>query len=234
MPTTAAEFVRREIASGRLTHDEISLFVRYFQDAQGIEPVDGKPGPVTQDALASFYDVPVTEKHLPSPFGFGLVAPMPVLPDGRRPVITSGFRPRERPDHVGVDIFYPWRPGDKPDFVADKGAAGSPGKPRWGVPYGIHAIAAGDGVVSAAGDSRSGKMLWIDHGNDFRTGYFHLMSLLVVVGQRVTTGQNLGLVGDNPVDGDARHLHFELSPVRRYAPENPVPYLRGMGRWEDH
>jgi hypothetical protein len=37
--------------------------------------------------------------------------------------------------------------------------------------------------------------------------------------------QPLGLVGDNPADHDARHLHFELSPTATYSPIDPTPFL---------
>jgi murein DD-endopeptidase MepM/ murein hydrolase activator NlpD len=52
-----------------------------------------------------------------------------------------------------------------------------------------------------------------------------LLGVQVSVGQVVKTGDSIGPVGDNPKDGDARHLHFELSPVSHYAPVNPEPFL---------
>jgi len=41
----------------------------------------------------------------------------------------------------------------------------------------------------------------------------------------VKTGNQIGLVGDNPIDNDGPHCHFELSPVDRYEPMDPTPYL---------
>ncbi len=111
--------------------------------------------------------------------------------------------------------------------MGDHGAAGkkSDGSPKWVVPTGTLAIAAAAGVVQLAGDSATGHRVWVDHGNGYRTGYFHLLDLRVVVGARVVAGAALGLVGDNPADNDGRHLHFEVSPIDRYAPLDPEPFL---------
>ncbi len=93
------------------------------------------------------------------------------------------------------------------------------------VPIGTLAIAAGPGCVTLAGDSPTGHRVWIDHGNGWRTGYFHLLDCRVGVGQVVGVGAALGLVGDNPSDHDGRHLHFELSSVDRYDPTDPALFL---------
>jgi murein DD-endopeptidase MepM/ murein hydrolase activator NlpD len=161
-----------------------------------------------------------------TPFRF-LAMPMPVLDDGRKPQITSEFRPLDRPGHNGLDLFYRWKRDDLPASSGNGGAAGrmQDGSPNWVVPYGTHAIAAASGKVTIAGVTKTGHRLWIDHGNGLRTGYFHLTSLLVEKGDSVSVGQELGLVGDNPADYDARHLHFELSPSNSYSPMDPVPYF---------
>lgn len=225
----AEEYVQRELTAGRLTVRHIAVLVEHFQDSYGLV-VDGKPGPKTVAKLEKVMEqtigivVPVA-----SPTRF-LDCPLPVLPDGRKAVVTSGFKSvnPSRPDHNGVDFFYRWQEGDKPDFVGDKGCAGRTpeGKPKWVVPYGIPAVAAAGGRVQIAGKIGTGYRCWIDHGNGWRSGYFHLDSLFVSVGDVVYAGDELGMVGDNPKDGDARHLHFELSPVDRYAPVNPELYLR--------
>lgn len=210
--TTPAAYNTAQFAAGKLTADHITELVRYWQASHGLE-VDGMAGPATIASL-----------EIVSPRRF-LACPMPVLPDGRKAEITSSFRPADRPNHDGCDWFYEWRTGDKPDFVGDHGAAGSGGKPRWVVPFGVVAIAAAAGVVQLATDSSTGHRVWIDHGNGLRTGYFHLLNLLVTAGDRVELGAHLGLVGDNPADNDGRHLHFEVSPVGRYSPQDPELYL---------
>lgn len=196
-----------------ITPEQVTELVRYWQAGHGLV-VDGIVGPKT---LATLADA-----------GRWLASPLPVLPDGRRAVITSGFKSRNpsRPNHDGVDLFYPWRAGDR---VGGGGPAGRgpDGSPRWGVPDGTCAIAAAAGVVQIAGPSPTGHRCWIDHGAGLRTGYFHLTDLRVAVGQRVERGTPLGLVGDNPADrGDARHLHFEVSSTDRYEPVDPEPLLR--------
>jgi len=207
----ADDYNVKQVSLGKLTAAHITRLVRAWQEASGLV-ADGMAGPVTIASL----DARVK-----------LRMPLPALPDGRLPEITSEFRPADRPTHNGIDLFYRWKPGDKPNFVGDHGAAGrnSDGTPRWGVPPGVFAIASGPGVVQLADNSATGYRCWIDHGDGWRTGYFHLLDLRVKVGQRVDAGTELGLVGDNPSDDDARHLHFELSPVDRYDPIDPAPHL---------
>lgn len=224
MAMTAEDFNQLELTSGRLTIAEITALVRFYQERSGIVlDVDGKAGKRTQEAIGLL----LPEAALAPPPDWRLEMPMPTLGDGREPYITSAFKPPDRPNHVGIDLFYAWRKGDRPGFVGDKGAAGknADGTPRHVVPYGVHAIAAASGVVQIAGNSKTGFRLWIDHGNGWRTGYFHLLDLRVAIGQLVTVGAPLGQVGDNPDDHDGRHLHFELSPSDRYAPIDPAPYL---------
>lgn len=217
--TSAAEYNAAQIAAGKLGPAHVTELVRYWQHGHGL-PQDGMAGPVTLASIATSARATAT----PPPF---LRSPLPVLVDGRRAVITSGFRPADRTNHDGCDWFYPWRPGDEPSFVGDHGGAGpNPhGPPRWVVPTGTMAIAAAPGVVTMAGDSATGHRVWIDHGNGYQTGYFHLLDLRVKRGDQVVSGTSLGLVGDNPADNDGRHLHFELSPTPGYSPIDPEPFL---------
>lgn len=221
---TADEFNHDEIISGRLTMAEITELVKAFQAAHGLV-VDGKAGPKTQEVIDQLLPPAAPAPDHAVKF---LSNPLPVLGGHRHGQITSEFRPPDRPKHNGVDMFYAFKPGDKPDFTTDGGAAaGKDGKPKWVVPFGISAIAAAPGKVQVAGNSPTGYRVWIDHGNGLRSGYFHLMSLVVNIGQIVALAQPLGLVGHNPSpEADARHLHFELSPVDRYAPMDPTPYLK--------
>lgn len=226
------DYNKAELIAGRLTEEHITELVRYFQAhtplaaAGGVVP-DGMFGPKTRATLERYMGkLPVTLK----PF---MVSPLPELPSkvrmgaARVAKVTSAFRTQDRPNHNGMDFFYRWEPGDKPDFVGDSGCAGrdEKGQPKWVVPYGVQARAVAAGMVQIAGNSKTGYRVWIDHGNGWRTGYFHLLDLSVHVGDKVYAKQALGLVGDNPADHDGRHLHFELSPVDRYDPVDPEPYF---------
>lgn len=199
-----------------LTHDQVTELVRYWQAGHGLE-VDGIAGPLTVASIEA------ARRHPPKRF---LACPLPVLAGDRHAQVTSEFRPADRPNHNGVDLFYRWQAGDLPDFVGDHGGAGTvDGHPKWVVPLDTFAIAAAPGRVQLAGNSTTGYRVWIDHGNGWRTGYFHLTTCMVAFGEPVEQGTPLGLVGDNPADHDGRHLHFELSPIDRYAPVDPVPFM---------
>lgn len=217
---TDDEYNKLELVAGRITVSHISQLVRAFQ-AQRKLVGDGMLGPTTRRLIEQgMVRPPATSVKF-------LASPMPRLPDGRVAKITSSFKPADRPNHNGCDLFYAWAEGDRPSHVGDKGCAGRrpDGKPKWGVPYHVNAIAAWSGKVQIAGNSPTGYRVWIDHGNGYRTGYFHLLDLKVAIGDEVSAGTALGAIGDNPADHDGRHLHFELSPVDRYAPIDPEPFF---------
>jgi murein DD-endopeptidase MepM/ murein hydrolase activator NlpD len=224
--TSARDYNAAQLHAGRLTIDHITVLVRFWQEHYFDSPRQGPPPPeLNADGMAGPKTIATLDAALqPAPF---LACPLPVLADGRRAVITSGFRPKDRPDHNGCDWFYQWVPADVPNFTGDHGAEGrnADGTPRWVVPVGVIAVAAAAGVVTFAGRTVTGGTVWVDHGNGLRTGYFHLIVADVHEGQRVATGDRIGPVGDNPRDTDGRHLHFELSPVGSYSPMDPEPYL---------
>jgi murein DD-endopeptidase MepM/ murein hydrolase activator NlpD len=87
----------------------------------------------------------------------------------------------------------------------------------------IHASAAG--MVVVAGECGGyGNCVVIDHGASLATLYGHQSELLVKVGDAVTSGQVIGLVGSTG-KSTGPHLHFE---VRLHgAPIDPVPTLGG-------
>ena len=65
-----------------------------------------------------------------------------------------------------------------------------------------------DGVViSSVYSGSAGNMVLIDHGGGIVSGYMHLQERHVTVGQKITKGQTIGLMGDTGV-GTGVHLHF--------------------------
>lgn len=79
--------------------------------------------------------------------------------------------------------------------------------PGAGTPY----VAPADGVVVLAEDdfSLEGKLLIIDHGMGLNSAFLHSQQLFVKVGDRVTQGQRLGLVGSSG-RATGPHLHWGL------------------------
>jgi murein DD-endopeptidase MepM/ murein hydrolase activator NlpD len=99
--------------------------------------------------------------------------------------------------HKGIDIA---RPSDRTIKAADNGVVVSAG---WGGGY--------------------GNKIVIDHRNGYRTLYGHMSSLKVKVGQTVSKGTAIGIMG---ATGDATgvHLHFEV--YKNGSLVNPLSYLR--------
>ena len=90
----------------------------------------------------------------------------------------------------------------------------------WGTPVQVAAT----GRVTVAGWQRGyGKVVYVDHGSGLSTRYGHLSEIDVTVGQTVTRGQTIGLVGSTG-RSTGPHLHYEVrinnQPVdpRRYLP----------------
>ncbi|SMQ59088.1 Murein DD-endopeptidase MepM and murein hydrolase activator NlpD, contain LysM domain [Bacillus sp. OV166] len=111
--------------------------------------------------------------------------------------VSSKQGPRWGRMHKGIDIA---RPSNRTIKAADNGVVVSAG---WGGGY--------------------GNKIVIDHQNGFRTLYGHMSSLKVRVGQTVSKGTSIGVMG---ATGDATgvHLHFEV--YKNGSLVNPLSYLR--------
>jgi murein DD-endopeptidase MepM/ murein hydrolase activator NlpD len=89
-------------------------------------------------------------------------------------------------------------------------------------PVGTEIYATGDGVVLFSGWRQEyGNCIIIDHGYEFKTLYAHQSNNLVRVGQKVTRGETIGLVG-NTGKSTGPHLHYEV--LLRDRPDNPAKY----------
>ncbi|MFY0544028.1 LysM peptidoglycan-binding domain-containing M23 family metallopeptidase [Brevibacillus sp. H7] len=112
-----------------------------------------------------------------------------------RGYISSGFGMRWGKLHKGIDIA-----GSGPIRAVDNGR-----------------------VVSAGWDGDYGKAVVIDHGNGIRTLYGHLRSISVSVGDVVSKGKTIGIMGSTG-DSTGVHLHFEVHQNGRV--QNPLRFLR--------
>nr|WP_239589522.1 M23 family metallopeptidase [Metabacillus crassostreae] len=110
--------------------------------------------------------------------------------------VSSGLGQRWGKLHKGIDIA---RPSNKTIKAADNGK-----------------------VVSAGFDGGYGNKVVIDHNNGMRTVYAHLESISVSVGQVVSQGQKLGVMGSTG-NSTGVHLHFEVYENGNL--KNPMDYL---------
>jgi murein DD-endopeptidase MepM/ murein hydrolase activator NlpD len=84
-------------------------------------------------------------------------------------------------------------------------------------------VAPGGGIVREAGYKGGyGNMIEIDHGNGLSTRYGHLSKIDVGVGDTITRGSMIGLVGSTG-RSTGPHLHYELRVNDR--PVNPRFFL---------
>jgi murein DD-endopeptidase MepM/ murein hydrolase activator NlpD len=71
--------------------------------------------------------------------------------------------------------------------------------------------ATAEGKVLFVGDNGGyGNYILIDHGNQYTTGYGHLLKFRVKEGDHVSRGQVIGLIGDTG-RSTGPHLHYEIS-----------------------
>lgn len=140
------------------------------------------------------------------------------------------------PGTYGITSYYGWRgwpldPNSGYDFHTGIDFGGNFGDP---------VVAANDGVVVRVnypfpnanyGGYYSGvaNYVIIDHGNGMQTAYWHLKSVEVYVGQRVSRGQRIGGIGSTGYS-TGPHLHFEVrfpgSPSAGIGSTvDPYPYL---------
>ncbi len=111
--------------------------------------------------------------------------------------ISSGLGQRWGKLHKGIDIA---RPSDRTIKAADNGR-----------------------VISAGYNGGYGNKVVIDHNNGIQTVYAHLSSISVKVGQIVSQGQKLGVMGSTG-NSTGTHLHFEVYENGNL--KNPQDYLK--------
>jgi murein DD-endopeptidase MepM/ murein hydrolase activator NlpD len=91
--------------------------------------------------------------------------------------------------------------------------------------FGTPVQAAATGKVIIAGWQRGyGNVVYVNHGSGLSTRYGHLSEIDVSIGQSVTRGQTIGLVGSTG-RSTGPHLHYEVRINNQ--PVDPRPYLPG-------
>ena len=78
-------------------------------------------------------------------------------------------------------------------------------------PVGTPILAAASGkVVSTGYEGAYGNQVIIDHGDGYQTTYNHLSGIGVSVGDKVSTGDQIGKRGSTG-NSTGAHLHFEVT-----------------------
>lgn len=145
----------------------------------------------------------------PRAFELPLRAPLEPLPEARSFGSRRVFNGEPRDPHSGVDLS---APEGTPVVAAERGR-----------------------VVIAANHYFSGNSVFIDHGDDLVTVYFHLARIGVREGEAVERGQVIGTVGSTGrVTGP--HLHFgvrwhgaRIDPTRLLGDPGRVPEMVPAG-----
>jgi murein DD-endopeptidase MepM/ murein hydrolase activator NlpD len=86
----------------------------------------------------------------------------------------------------------------------------------------VGAAAAGEVIYAGDEPNRFGRLVVIDHGNDWYTAYGHLSRVTVSRGEKVAAGERIGLAGDAG-EAERPELHFEIRKDRK--PVDPAPLL---------
>jgi len=81
---------------------------------------------------------------------------------------------------------------------------------RWYMPTGVPVLAYDDGVVITSSQPSKGGYIVIEHAGGWQSQYMHLARRDKQVGAKVSAGEQIGIVGDDPTANDPRHLHFQL------------------------
>ncbi|MDQ2745699.1 MAG: M23 family metallopeptidase, partial [Acidobacteriota bacterium] len=94
------------------------------------------------------------------------------------------------------------------------------------------AAPANGSVAKAGWEGGYGNMIEIDHGNGLKTRYGHLSRIDVQIGDTITRGQLIALIGSTG-RSTGPHLHYELRlndraiNPRRFLPPEP-PEIRAL------
>lgn len=157
--------------------------------------------------------------------------PVPRALDGRKASVSDGYHPvgdkrfRNGYGHRGVDIVWKRRVPAR--------AVDHPWGSKWFyVPRDPHqrpVVAAGAGRVVICGPRienglLTGQCVILEHAHHVGTGYHHLESIFVKVGDWVEAGEVVGIMGGAPLPAfGLKHLHFDLAHHGKFL--DSAPYL---------
>ncbi len=114
--------------------------------------------------------------------------------------------------YVQVTSHYGWRRRKLHEGVDFRAPKGTP----------VYASAAGEVIYVGRRLKGFGRMVLLDHGDDWFSLYAHLSKTLVRAGERIEQGYKLGLAGNSGRSRGA-HLHFEIR--KGSDPLDPLHYL---------
>lgn len=153
-----------------------------FSDSAGVVGFSATRPRIASRRTGSLAGVPLASLSGPTP-------PKPRFYPLNPSAVTSGYGGRVHP------ILGTWRRHSGVDLAA---------------PAGTPIAATSDGVVSFANWAGGyGLMVAVDHGGGMQTRYGHMSRIAVSPGQRVKTGDVLGLVGSTGLS-TGPHVHYEV------------------------
>ncbi len=164
------------------------------------------PAPVVADPPVAVVSPPVAE---PPPAATGPVTIGPISISGLswpfNTLVSSPFGPRGGGFHSGIDIQGHGRTTDN-----------------------IAASTSGTVTLATNCCGRGNYVMVVNDAGTVRTLYAHLSRIDVAMGQHVSQGQTLGLIGSTGIS-TGTHLHFEVHVIINgvWTPVNPLNYLPG-------
>jgi peptidoglycan hydrolase-like protein with peptidoglycan-binding domain len=153
-----------------------------------------------------------------------VVFPLPMLSDGRRPEIGSGYKKPGRSDHIGVDVMYPYDPsrdGDKKSLISAKRMEKITSR-HW-AHENTWVVASKSGrVIDISFNSYNGGMVLVKAVDGYQYKYLHLSDPIVKIADAVEAGQPLAQLYKNkqPI-----HLHLEIRK-KKGEEKDPINFLK--------
>jgi murein DD-endopeptidase MepM/ murein hydrolase activator NlpD len=216
LPPTPTEFIHTPAPAGQRRHGAKGFLAALAVFALGVlwglpafasEALDAPP--VAGIALDGVQRLQVgTDVEAGGATTDSVTGSMPVAaaPSWVKPVqgrLGDAWGPRPEQPVPGVNLFHRGQ-----DIVAPCGRQ-------------IHAAAAGT-VTAATYWGTYGNWILVEHGDGVAVGYAHESQMFVSVGQHVSAGQVIGLVGET---GAATGCHLHLEVHLNGVAVNPVPFF---------